>query len=183
MKRNLLLIFLAVFFVVGCAARNTQKYPSEQRKYFAIFSNDRVVAIEVHSYDRKTLNGITIEPARAVTAALSGKINAVSKHFEAPEEIAEYEDRPKSELGKYILFVELAEKNKGDGYAVLTSAASLADQEWYMKVLEARTYRVLTDIQVSCTGDTPQVCSQKFADAVTSATMPVVTQFIKDRGY
>jgi hypothetical protein len=192
MKKLLLLTFLLAFSITGCASQNVQQQqlstksaPQAQQpqKYYSISSDDRSAAIEINAPAQQVFDGVTIEPARAITAALSQEIASVSSRFSTPEEKAGFRDRPKSEWADYNLGVSFGKSRKSDGNVLVILAVSQTQKDWFVKVGEAKTYELVTDINISCAGDTLQTCSKKLADSVIGRAVSVVKRFVKDLGY
>jgi hypothetical protein len=189
--RTSVLFFIAVFvFAAGCAELDsfemTKKLQKEQEaryRYLSVETSNGRASFEVVAPHEYAFNAVIINPGNVIADALYREIATISPVFSAPGERTPFRDRPKSEQAEYMLVFTFEKAKKHDGYVLIINAGSESKREWREKALEAKTYHRVVDMNFSCAGDTPQLCSKKLADATIEGSMPIVKRFVKDLGY
>jgi hypothetical protein len=184
MKKALFLAMtFSIFLFVGCARHgdfrtDEMKSRDALKSFYIIKSNDDQVGITIHAQSRDSIDGVSVEIARDLTAAVYKEIIANSSRFSAPDELPrETMNAARLLPHKFITLSYAIKDNKK--FAFSRPSMWMLNGE---KLNESYYYNNI-ELNFNCTGDSEQVCTRKMTDASVQALSPIIKKFITEQGY
>jgi hypothetical protein len=179
---TLILSFLT-FMLTGCShvydlGTPEQKALKASKTFFVIRSDDGQVGITVEAKTNDTFDGVTIEPARNLTAAIYKEVSLLSSRFSAPDELPRETSEMVRSLPSTFLGLSLYTKGATD-YAISVPSLDLLKG----KKLNEHPYSKMTKLDFNCAGVTEQVCTQRITDSFVQAVTPMIKMFLTEQGY
>jgi hypothetical protein len=198
MKKLILLSVVCVLFsfTTGCAIKDTvdaftalsnlkkaQQQQIEKNKIFFMKATDNRTAFSIITPPDYTFNEVTIDPGRAIADELYAKVSELTPRFSRPGQMKLSEENAATISAGYTLSFVFGKAKQHDGCVVVIMPRSSEHKEWRDTKTNDKTYLHNIDVNISCKGDTQEVCSRKLADAVIPGAMPYVSKFLKEFEY